>query len=57
MVIGIVCINKYLIGQIPRFNGPLIFYSATFFANFLFIIVFVNLVPFIAKNNQKNKSN
>lgn len=48
-VISIACLNKYVIGQIPRWNGALIFFSATFVANALFVQLLLHIVPRIAR--------
>lgn len=48
-VIVITCLNKYALGQIPRWNGAVIFYSATFATNLAFIMLLLNVVPLIAR--------
>lgn len=53
-VIIITCINKYILSQIPRWNGALIFYSATFGANLAFVLLLLNIVPLIADKRKKN---
>lgn len=51
-VILITCCNKYIQSQIPRWNGALIFYSATFATNLTFAMLLLNLVPFIAQKRK-----
>lgn len=53
-VIVITCINKYILSQIPRWNGALIFYSATFAANLAFVMLLLNIVPLIAQKRKNN---
>lgn len=48
-IITIMCINKYALGQIPRWNGAAIFYSATFAHSLTFIMLLLNVVPLIAR--------
>lgn len=48
-IIAIMCINKYALGQIPRWNGAAIFYSATFAHSLTFIMLLLNVVPLIAR--------
>ncbi|XP_031619959.1 glucose-6-phosphatase 2 [Contarinia nasturtii] len=48
----ITCLNKYILSQIPRWNGAIIFYSATFATNLAFIVVLLNIVPLIARKRK-----
>lgn len=51
-VILITCINKYILSQIPRWNGAFIFYSATFATNLSFAVLLLNFVPLIAQKRK-----
>lgn len=51
-VATIMCLNKYVLGQIPRWNGALIFYSATFVTNVLFVQLLLHIVPRIARKRK-----
>lgn len=48
-VTTITCLNKYILGQIPRWNGALIFFTATFVTNMLFVQLLLHIVPRIAR--------
>lgn len=48
-VVSITYLNNYMIGQIPRWNGALIFFTATFVANMLFVQLLLHIVPRIAR--------